>query len=336
VALVYGLNFTPAPGNSLEAVTAAMLDAKRLGCTMVRKWLTWSVVQPSDSSHWTWSTYDTYVTAAQTVGIDILWVLANPCPAWAATGSMYPPTSNAEFAAFCGAAAGRYGAQGFHYYEVWNEPDLAEYWLPAPNATDYAALLSAANTAIKAADASAFVISGPLYSPWSATDYLPGLITASFYNHCDAMGLHPYCKPFWPQDTNNQLNPFRMITAVGSPWSIISKLTTAGVPNFPIWCTEFGIESYSGSLDPSRQTQSSTVNYYRDNPPNHPNCGTEGYQADVLTNAITRLKLISNVQAFFWYRGVDDLSGGGNRYGLNRADGTHKPAWQAYATAIAS
>ena len=63
------------------------------------------------------------------------------------------------------------------------------------------------------------------------------------------------------------------------------------------------------------------------------NCGTEDYQAAVVANVIARLKLIANIAAFFWYRQTDGI---GNWYGLNRTDLSQKPAWQTYATAIAS
>jgi hypothetical protein len=337
--MIFGIAPTAA-GASREAVLASYYDAKRLGCTIVHVYVGWAGVQPTDGAHFTWDALDIKAQAALDVGLDILWDPIPNNPLWACATATSPPNDNTDYANLVAALANRYKGAGFHNYEIWGEPDLAAHWYPTPNATDYVALLQETSTALRAEDASAFIISGALYSPWSTAGYFTDMITAGFYNYCDAMGLHPYCTPYWPQDTGNTLNAFRMISAVGAPYSILSKLSTAGVPNFPIWCTEFGITSYNGNLGEgviNRQVQSSTVNY--PNPPyrSNQNCGTEDYQAAVVTNVVARLKLISNVAAFFWYRQTDVVAvGSGDWYGLNRTDLTQKPAWQAYATAIAS
>ena len=73
-------------------------------------------------------------------------------------------------------------------YEVWNEPDDAPYWAPAPNAAAYAALLKAAYPAFKAGDRAAAVSSGGLVA--DDYDFLQALYDNGAKGSFDAVSLH--------------------------------------------------------------------------------------------------------------------------------------------------
>lgn len=77
--------------------------------------------------------------------------------------SGYDPGENPEkFAAWAGAFAARYASQLSHYI-IWDEPNLSSHWgHQAVNATEYAALLSAAAAAIREADPGAIIVAAPL------------------------------------------------------------------------------------------------------------------------------------------------------------------------------
>ena len=56
------------------------------------------------------------------------------------------------------ALAARYARKGVQTFEIWNEPNNAIYWQPAPNPVAYTADLIAAYKAIKKVDSSSLVL----------------------------------------------------------------------------------------------------------------------------------------------------------------------------------
>lgn len=73
-----------------------------------------------------------------------------------------PPEDPGDFAAWAGAFAERYQDR-IRYYIIWDEPNLTSHWGQRPvNASEYAALLSAAATAIRAVDPSSVIVAAPL------------------------------------------------------------------------------------------------------------------------------------------------------------------------------
>ena len=78
------------------------------------------------------------------------------------TADFAPPDDPNRFAAWAGAFAERYSKQ-ITYYIIWDEPNLASHWGGAPvNPAAYAALLTAAAEAIRAADGDAVIVAAPL------------------------------------------------------------------------------------------------------------------------------------------------------------------------------
>ena len=128
-----------------------------------------------------------------------------------------PPTSStngpAGWAAFVQALVSRYGPTGSYWkgdfqaqhpgakplpievWQVWNEPNLAAYYWPAPRVKSYARLLKISHDAITAVDPSARIAIGGLVcqAQYTCQRYLRDLyrrpgVTADF----DLVGLHPY------------------------------------------------------------------------------------------------------------------------------------------------
>ena len=104
-----------------------------------------------------------------------------------------------EFASWSGEFARRYGDQ-VGAYMIWDEPNLSEHWGNQPvDPAEYAALLSAASAAIRAADPSAFIIAAPLAptietGPQNVADhiYLQALYDAGISQAFDAAAGKPY------------------------------------------------------------------------------------------------------------------------------------------------
>src|SRR4051794_35550047 len=167
---------------------AANLDAMRAGGVRdVRADATWNTIEPVPpvlGRHvYLWSTPDAVVTALAQRGMRWQPVLAYSA-LWASSvaGEEHArPSSVADYAAFAGALAGRYGQDGSFWrehpelapqpvrsFEIWNEEDLGIYSRPAPDASRYADLYAAARAAIHAADPSGVAMVGGLGNPYTA------------------------------------------------------------------------------------------------------------------------------------------------------------------------
>ena len=104
-----------------------------------------------------WESADRIVEAIAEEGLTLVPLLdGNPDEQFA------PPRNTGAYAAWAGEFARRY-ADRITYYMIWDEPNLASHWggMPA-NAGDYAALLSAAASAIRQNDPDAVIVTAPL------------------------------------------------------------------------------------------------------------------------------------------------------------------------------
>src|SRR4051812_31207927 len=123
---------------------SGLADQARLGIGIVRQPFDWTQVQRDG-----WSAYDDYVGRAATAGVSVLPVLVR-------RPELGPPRSNAAFAQFAGEAVRRYGPTGsfwldhpdvpflpVHGWQVWNEPNIPNWWRGGPSPRKYVALLRA-------------------------------------------------------------------------------------------------------------------------------------------------------------------------------------------------
>lgn len=104
-----------------------------------------------------WEAADRLMDGASDHGLQLVPLLdGDPATGFA------PPDDPTSFATWAGAFAERYGDRLTHYI-IWDEPNLASHWGGKPaNPAAYAALLTAAAEAIRAADGSAVIVAAPL------------------------------------------------------------------------------------------------------------------------------------------------------------------------------
>ncbi len=300
-----------------EATMRARLDeVVALGANWVRTDAHWSWIEPTQGAP-DWSELDALVSAADARGLDVLLVVGR-MPGWArpsGTTELYGPTTDAErasFADFAGRLATRYAAQ-VDAWEVWNEPNLDQFWYPAPDPADYAALLRAVYPEIKSADPATPVLIGGTGGAgtgdidsvtWYREVYANG-VKASF----DVANVHPYQD--WRAAASGRPDTGEMARVP----AVRQVMTENGDAGKPMWGTEFGAPT-SGLT-----------------------ATTEDGQRVVYTDG-RDLWFSRESGVLFAYFGRDRQDYGASTsrspyWGLLRSDGTRKPAFDALAAWVA-
>src|SRR4051794_24166419 len=201
---VFNDDFTPAHWEApLSAVRASGLRQARSDAF----WM-WAEANPPDHGRhtysWTWLDAEAKALAKH----DLRWLpILDYSALWAASDpSDYhsPPASNDDYAAYARAFAARYGRGGTFWsehpeltplpvtaYEIWNEPDMASFWRPAPDPARYADMYLAARAAIHEVDPQARVVVGGLAG---TVKYVEAMYAArpELHGNIDAVGWHAY------------------------------------------------------------------------------------------------------------------------------------------------
>jgi hypothetical protein len=313
-----GMNVNEVYEQSGAALAATIARYQALGIKWVRFDFDWSIIQPSRSGYF----FDRHVAAVRALtaaGINVLGII-DYTPGWANGGKpskFYPPQKPSDYAAFAATLARQFGPLGVHTWEIWNEPNLDEFWKPAPNAAAYATLLKAAYTAIKSADPKAVVLTGGLAAVGnSATTVHPVDFVTSLYKngargYFDAIAHHPYDFTFPAEGWS-----WRLMSA-SSP-SIRSVMTANGDAAKQIWITEIGVPT-AGSASWARAVSEAT-------------------QGDILAQAYALVRTYNWAGPLFWYNFQDWCVYGTSQdiqcfFGIHRADGSRKPAAERYRVA---
>lgn len=299
-----------------------------LGVSWVRYDFEWDQIQKGGRTSYNWLVTDRVVKAMNAHHLKLLPDLGYS-PAWArmavCSGSyMCSPANTTDFANFAKAAVSRYASQGIHTWEIWNEPNVKSFWLPAPDPVFYSALLKAAYIAIKSADPTATVISGGLAPSWttggnySPVDFLTQMYQQGSQPYFDAFGFHPYSYPALP--TNPELwNAWGQMST--TPKNLRAIMVANGDSNKKIWMTEYGAPTGGpGAL-------ATLTNFNFSNSPDHVD---EALQVSILTSAVTLWLQDSWAGPFFWYS-YKDLgtapTTNENFFGLLHFDGSKKPIY---------
>ncbi len=245
-----------------DATLAADLDAiAATGAKWIRFDFDWPSIEPLPGAR-NWQHTDRVVAAARARGLHIIALLAYT-PEWArpaGTTSRHPPTNVDHFATFARLAAERYRDHGVSVFEVWNEPNVASFWEPRPDAAAYAQLLRATTTGIRSTQPGATVLTG---STAPAADRADGLSVAplTFVRQLydlgaapwfDAIGIHPYTFPIRPHESV-PWNPF--VQALEIRALMVARSDSAKT----VWATEYGAPTGSSSVAVSPVTQAEMI-----------------------------------------------------------------------------
>lgn len=223
------------------------LDLSRdAGVKWIRIDIDWSAVE-AHRGEFDWADIDRAVRATRAHGLAVLGIL-DYSPRWAQDPSVAAdnahgrPANPQLFGDFARVAATHYAGQ-IDAWEIWNEPNLGDFFAPKPDAGYYTRLLQASYQSIHSVLPAATVIGGSLGpardeadgSTISPTTFLRQMYTAGAKNNLDAVSAHPYSYPFLPSDPRTaSLNAFyklRDVHAVMQRNGDGAKL---------LWLTEFG------------------------------------------------------------------------------------------------
>ncbi len=318
--------------DSPDVLAQTLDDAVAMGVTTIRLDLGWDDIQPDAATVYNWTNFDRVVQAARSRNLALSPVLAYT-PAWArphgcANPKCAPADPNA-FATFATVAATRYAPLGIHTWEIWNEPNVVDFWQPAPNVAQYVNLLSVTSRAIRGVDPQAFIISGGL-APTANTamniaklDFFTAFANQGGIGYVDAIGDHPYSFPVPPA-----------YDAVWNAWqnmaSIENILVAHGAGNKKLWITEYGAPTNGPGVG------ATSTNYGIGLSPDHVD---EVLQAQMANDSVSLVRSSSYIGALYWYSYKDlgtSTSDTENFFGLRRFDGSAKPAWQSFKNAIAA
>ncbi len=288
------------------------LDAMRSsGTAWLRLDFPWSVIE-RHRGVFDWSSTDRVVSAAAAREISVL-ALPTYTPAWArpaGTPDKHPPTDPTQFAAFVRATASRYGPDRVQAWEVWNEPNISDFWAAKPDPEAYAVLLRQVSNVLREVRPGVPVIAGglsPAVDSADGTKISPLTYTRRVYgagagSAFDALGMHPYSYPALPMDsTTSSWNTFYRLPLIRD------VMLANGDGHKQIWLTEFGA--------PTGTTADAV---------------SEQRQAEILEQGLVAAQERSWIGPTFLYSYRDFgniLSEREDNFGLVRHDFSGKPAW---------
>lgn len=202
--------------------------------------LRWPHVE-TEKGHFDWSLFDTVVEGLTERGVELF--IGSSASSHRAyddfpAGYWYPPVRSETvmegYLRYMTAMVERYRDR-VRYYEVWNEPNIANFWRPEPDAAAYAYLLRETAAAMRAVDDRIRVLGGviagvgPKQSQF-VRDFLTDHNTAE---RVDVLTYHPYNPT--PEATLEEIRD-------------LAEIVREIKPGMPIWQGECGCPSSGDTI----------------------------------------------------------------------------------------
>jgi polysaccharide biosynthesis protein PslG len=207
------------------------------GARWVRIDVGWSMIQPRAGSYdldWGVPFVESTIDKARARGLKVL-VTFWRTPGWAngGRGPTTPPDNPQDYANALGWLVNRLQDR-VSAWEIWNEPNLNDYFTGA-SPTAYVGLLQPAYRAAHAADPDSVVVFGG--TVYVDTDWIASAYEAGARGHFDAMAVHPYQgradEPPESPDTGDRARMMHVDV-------LVNLMRSKGDEAKPIMFTEFG------------------------------------------------------------------------------------------------
>jgi len=344
--LVIGNNF----GVNVHGATEVDWDMiAAIGLKFVRIDLTWEITETTPGNY-DFGAYDVMAKQLRARGLRPLFILnySNPLyakpvaikqkvPTIRKASAPAQPKAVAAFARWAAHAVSRFHEYGA-MFELWNEPDLDDFWPPQSDVQQYVSLASAACHAIREAVPGATIIGPAAAKPPTQsrpnTPFLSAVLGSEVLDCLDGVSVHPYSHIPNLKYTARDWDLLRSLIAQSQKKSEArrskaNRLVSAdsekaadtrnGFKQLPVPIrSETGLTTGGGTL------------LHR--PPD------ETAQALYLVRMLL-LDFESGVPLSLWYDwrdDGDDATDPENRFGLIRRDRTPKPAYRALKTLLSS
>ena len=220
-------------GIQIHDFSEATLDmVAAAGFTLIRTDFFWSAIEPA-RGRYDWTLYDALVLGLKQRNLRPVFVLGfNNPDAYSGVwmDGITVPAEIAAFAAVAAAAVQRY-ADLDPLWEVYNEPNRANFWAPTPDPAQYMALAEATIAAIRATNPAAIVLAPALGhrvgTPVLEVEFLESCLQSGLLPLIDAVSIHPYVLPEVAEDSYNR------VTALVNQYATEDRVV-------PLLATEWG------------------------------------------------------------------------------------------------
>jgi hypothetical protein len=239
----------------------------------------WDSVEPLPGEY-QWEFWDRFIAVAVAeYGITLLPYIAYT-PRWNASGDPVgfwhqPPRDYAAFGEFMRALVARYKDR-IHSWEIWNEPDNPAYW--SGTAAQFAPLLRAGATGVRAADPTATVVFGGI--AWNVEFVHDLFAEYGAAAAVDVVNMHSYAET-WSADPLESVPPYiQRVAAVVRQYGDGEAL----------WMAEMGYSSYRAAARVS-DDYAATFAYEH----------TAGFQAVALVRMLILALATDRLDLIAWY-----------------------------------
>lgn len=195
----------------------------------------WSIVEYAPGGYnfnpGDWQT-DAALAAMKARNIEPIAILCYGHPGYDGQAGPSSAAGRKAFGDYAVAAATRY-RDTITYWEIWNEPNLEQFWGTTPNASHYAALVKEVAPRIRAADPTSRIVAGStslIDNGYLGTCFQEGMLDA-----LDVVSVHPY-RQAAPESINGEIATLR---------GLIAARTSRPIA---IWSGEWGYNSYWSSM----------------------------------------------------------------------------------------
>jgi len=221
----------PAPGEMKRLAEA--------GYRMIRTDLEWGGIERAPGRY-DFAAYDRLMGHLARVGVRPMFILDYGNRLYDHGQSPRSDSARAAFSRFAAAAARHFRGQGV-VWEIWNEPNIEQFWKPEPDARAYARLALETARAVRTADPDAVILApGSSELPWK---FLETVFAAGLLEHIDAVSVHPY----------RELPPETAGADYGRLRALIARYASPVRRMLPIVSSEWGYSTAEGAVSEARQ-----------------------------------------------------------------------------------
>ena len=173
-----------------------------IGFDYVRTGLPWSSVERKKGCY-EWQEYDNLINLLQQHNIKPMIIIGFNNPLYGAREDFTGVSTDEQrraFIKFSVALVQRYKDRGI-VWEIWNEPNIGEFWKLAPNPDNYSLMTKYTLKEIRKVAPKEVIITGGLAKPNSG-EFINNFVKTGIINDVDAIGMH-----FYKSDGNTVVIP---------------------------------------------------------------------------------------------------------------------------------